>query len=207
MFRYVASGAKTNRVQLPRPLSARGQWPRALRRIITVSAGLSANRPHRSRNSTLKFATVARYVAGRACGGVQRNVRTGPASLGEADLNRSAPIPGIRPDLLLIKQVDQVSALNGRLSPIVGWRDLHRIVGMTYSTPGWMPVGQGRSRSLRRVQKRAPSTPCTAMSPNSERFQPPRLWKAIGHRDRHVGAGHADPDAAGEFARRVVRRG
>jgi hypothetical protein len=34
--------------------------------------------------------------------------------------NRTAPIPGIRPDLLLIRQVDRVSALNGRLPPAGG---------------------------------------------------------------------------------------
>jgi hypothetical protein len=49
--------------------------------------------------------------------------------------------------------------------------------------------------------------PCTAMSSNSERFQPPRLWKSIGHRDRHVDADHADLDAVREFARRVAVAG
>src|SRR5438477_9208020 len=41
-----------------------------------------------------------------------------PASFGEAhaDLTATALIPGNRPDLLLIKQVDQAGALNGTLS-------------------------------------------------------------------------------------------
>jgi hypothetical protein len=38
----------------------------------------------------------------------------------EADADLTAPIPGIRPDLLLIKQVDQVSPPNGRLLPAGG---------------------------------------------------------------------------------------
>jgi hypothetical protein len=47
--------------------------------------------------------------------GFQRNVVAKPASFGEADAGLTALIPGVRPDLLLIKQVDQVSALNGGL--------------------------------------------------------------------------------------------
>jgi hypothetical protein len=41
-------------------------------------------------------------------------------AFGEAVAGQTALIPGIRPDLLLIKQVDQVSALNGRLPPAGG---------------------------------------------------------------------------------------
>ena len=73
--------------------------------------------------------------------------------MGEADSSRTALIPGIRPDLLLIKQVDQVRALNGRLLPAA------------------------------------------------------EAWKAIGHRDRHVDADHADLDAVREFACRVAVAG
>jgi hypothetical protein len=51
---------------------------------------------------------------------VQSNVTARFESFGEADANRTALIPRIRPDLLLIKQVDQVSALNGRLLPAGG---------------------------------------------------------------------------------------
>jgi hypothetical protein len=42
------------------------------------------------------------------------------ASFGEADADLTALIPGIRPVLLLIKQVDQVSELNVRLSTAGG---------------------------------------------------------------------------------------
>jgi hypothetical protein len=63
----------------------------------------------------------------------------------------TALIPGVRPDLLLIKQVDQVRALNGRLPPAGRSLDLHRIVGMTYSAPARMPVGQRAVTVLRRV--------------------------------------------------------
>ena len=52
--------------------------------------------------------------------GVQRNVMARPASFDEAAAELTALIPGIRPDLLLIKQVDQVSALNDRLPPAGG---------------------------------------------------------------------------------------
>jgi hypothetical protein len=51
---------------------------------------------------------------------VQRNVTARFESFHEVDANRTALIPGIRPDLLLIKQVDQVSALNDRLPPAGG---------------------------------------------------------------------------------------
>src|SRR5690348_7511564 len=51
--------------------------------------------------------------------GVQFNVTVRPATFAGADAGLPALIPGIRPDLLLIKQVDQVSALNGRL-PVAG---------------------------------------------------------------------------------------
>jgi hypothetical protein len=53
--------------------------------------------------------------ANRKWGAEQRD--SGPASFGEADVELTALIPGIRPDLLLIKQVDQGGALNGRLLP------------------------------------------------------------------------------------------
>jgi hypothetical protein len=42
------------------------------------------------------------------------------ASFGEANAEPGALIPGSRPDLLLIKQVDQVYELNGRLLPAGG---------------------------------------------------------------------------------------
>jgi hypothetical protein len=58
---------------------------------------------------------------------VQRNVTARRVSFGEADDKLTALIPGSGPDLLLIKQVDQVSALNGRLPPAGGRQDLHRI--------------------------------------------------------------------------------
>jgi hypothetical protein len=51
---------------------------------------------------------------------VQRNVTARFESFGEADADLTAAIPGIRPVLILIKQVDQVSALNGRLPPAGG---------------------------------------------------------------------------------------
>jgi hypothetical protein len=51
---------------------------------------------------------------------VQRNMTARFESLREADADLTALIPGIRPDLLLIKQVDQVSTLNGRLPPAGG---------------------------------------------------------------------------------------
>jgi len=53
-----------------------------------------------------------------------------PASLGEADANLTALAAGIRPDLFLKKQVDQVSALNDKLSPVGRDQDLQRIVAM-----------------------------------------------------------------------------
>jgi hypothetical protein len=51
---------------------------------------------------------------------VQRDVTGRFESFGEAYAELTALIPGIRPDLLLIKQVDQDEAFNGRLSP-AGW--------------------------------------------------------------------------------------
>jgi hypothetical protein len=48
---------------------------------------------------------------------VQRNMTTIPANLGEADANLTALVPGIRPDLFLKKQIDQVGVLNDKLSP------------------------------------------------------------------------------------------
>jgi len=82
---------------------------------------------------------------------VRRNVTARPESFGEADAELAAPTPGIRPDLLLIKQVDQAGALNGRLPPGGGRQDLYRIVGMTYSAPARMPAGQRAVTVLSRV--------------------------------------------------------
>jgi hypothetical protein len=47
---------------------------------------------------------------------VQRNVTARFESSGEADADLTALNPGIRPALLLIKQADQVSVLNGRVA-------------------------------------------------------------------------------------------
>ena len=83
--------------------------------------------------------------------GAQRNVTARPASFGDTEADVTALIPGIRPVLLLIKQVDQVSALNGRLRP-AGRQDLHRIVGVTYSAPARMPVANSRAAPPSRVK-------------------------------------------------------
>jgi hypothetical protein len=51
---------------------------------------------------------------------MQRNMTVRFESFGAADADSTALVAGIRPVLLLIKQVDQVSALNGRLPPAGG---------------------------------------------------------------------------------------
>jgi hypothetical protein len=51
---------------------------------------------------------------------VQRNAAASFESFGEADADLTALIPGIRPDLLLLKQVDQASVLNVWLPPASG---------------------------------------------------------------------------------------
>src|SRR5260370_28381229 len=51
----------------------------------------------------------------KADSGVQRKVTASSESSGDANAELVALIPRIRPDLLLIKQVDQGGALNGRL--------------------------------------------------------------------------------------------
>jgi hypothetical protein len=51
---------------------------------------------------------------------VQRNVTARFESFSEAEADLAALNPGIRPVLILIKQVDQVSAFNGRLPPAGG---------------------------------------------------------------------------------------
>jgi hypothetical protein len=71
---------------------------------------------------------------------VQRNVMARFESFGEVDADLAALNPGTQPVLLLIKQVDQVGALNGRLPPATGRRDLRRIVGMTCSAPARMKI-------------------------------------------------------------------
>jgi hypothetical protein len=48
---------------------------------------------------------------------------------------------------------------------------------------------------------------CTAISPNNERFQPPKLWNAIGTGIGTIDADHADLDAVGEFARGIAVAG
>src|SRR5258708_1242744 len=58
------------------------------------------------------------------------------------------------------------------------------MVGMTYSAPARIPVGQRAVTVLRRVWKRTPSLPCPAMSPNKERFPPPTQRNAVGGEDR-----------------------
>jgi hypothetical protein len=63
-----------------------------------------------------------------------------------------------------------------------------------------MPVGQRAVNVLRGIWKRTPSMPCTAISPNNERFQPPKLWNAIGAGIGTIDADHVDLDV-GEFAR------
>ena len=82
--------------------------------------------------------------------GVQRNVTANPVSFVEAHSGLTATIQGIEPVLLLKKQADQGKPVNGRLLP-AGREDLHRIVGMTYSAPARMPVGQRAVIVFRRV--------------------------------------------------------
>jgi hypothetical protein len=77
-------------------------------------------------------------------------VATSLVGFGEAHPGLTAIIPRIRPVLVLKKQADQVIDLNVRLS-YAGRQDLHRIVGMTYSAPARMPVGQRAVIVLRRV--------------------------------------------------------
>jgi hypothetical protein len=66
-----------------------------------------------------QIAIIACYVAGED--GVDCSVSDRRfESFGETDPGMTALILGIRPDLLLIKQVDQVGALNGKLPPAGG---------------------------------------------------------------------------------------
>ena len=111
---------------------------------------------------------------------VQRNVTARFESFGEADADLAALNPGIRPDLLLIKQVDQVSALNGRLPPAGGApgpsphrRDDIFGAGADARGPGAVTVVETgeEAHAFHAVHP---------ISLNSERFRPPRLWKAIG---------------------------
>ncbi len=54
------------------------------------------------------------------------------------------------------------------------------MVGMTTSGSVRTPDGQRVVIVLRRVQKRTPSRPCMWWSPNSDCFQPPNEWNAVG---------------------------
>jgi hypothetical protein len=66
---------------------------------------------------------------------MQRNMMARPASSDEANAELTALIPGIRPVLLLIKQVDQGGALNGRLPPAGGSpRTFARSIGLRHSS-------------------------------------------------------------------------
>jgi hypothetical protein len=66
---------------------------------------------------------------------MQRNMTARPASFDEADAELTALITGIRPVLLLIKQVDQGGALNGRLLSAGGSpRTFARSIGPRHSS-------------------------------------------------------------------------
>ena len=76
--------------------------------------------------------------------GEQRDVAANPASSVEAHSGLTKRLKLIRESgliFLLKKQADQGGSLNFRLLP-AGRESLHRIVGMTYSAPARMPVGQ-----------------------------------------------------------------
>jgi hypothetical protein len=107
------------------------------------------NRPHRPER-TAEIATIAWYVAGESGRLDAAHVTARLASFGEANADPGALIPGIRPDLLLIKQVDQVGELNGRLPPAGGSPGPSPHFRITYSAPARMPVGQRTDTILTR---------------------------------------------------------
>ena len=128
-------------------------------------------------------------------------------SFGEADADLPALNPGIRPVLLLIKQVDQVSALNGRLppageSPGPSPRRRHDVFGAGADARG--PAG-GHG-----LEKGVEAHAFHAVHRHvAEKGALPAAEAVEGHwrRNRHVGADHADPDAVGGFARRFAVAG
>ena len=115
VFREVASGAKTERAQPPRSLWRATAIGRALYVKVQSLPWMSANRPHRfkKRHRSTCHNRMVRCRRNRKW--VQRNLKARRVSFGKPDGKLTALNPGIRPDLLLIKQVDQVRVLNDRL--------------------------------------------------------------------------------------------